>query len=844
MSAPTSQRTPQLYSTNEFGDDYFTEINGNDFNSSSAASVYQTRFGEDLWKPNTLYVILGTDSGLLTKYVTDHDLPEGSRYLFIELNEIYPLIPSPLHAQLGNKIGVCPFSRWREVLQEMGLGKYTYSGHVTLLRSSAAQQGHYPGYLELTQTVETELRQAIWQLSAQFDLRVHAKTQLANLAENRVPAKILRNLFTGRTAVLVGAGPSLDDLIPWIASKRDEITLICVSRVAGRLKQAQLTPDIIVTADPQKLSYTVSKAMLDFGDQTLLANANSASPHLVAQWCGPSVYMNTEYPWQDPEQYDNISVVSPTVTNSALNLAMEMGFRDIILAGVDLCYSQEGHSHARGSIEREHGPLSVHVDLSVETNSGLQAETNRGYFEAIKAFALQASHAQKRGIRIINPAPSAARIDHIQHIPINDLRISQPLSQSAWSVIAAQLPEEDSTIKTVLYKKKMVELEKARYHLEKMKNLATEALGYNDKLVNEDGATLSPKYKKKIDNNERHLRRDFPELDRLIKYFNGREFGKLFSGKAEHENTIEDVIRQGRQYYRVYIDSIEQLLQQFSIATLILENRLDEERDPPPFEKLFERWKKLDTPGRAGVWISHHRKQYESLPEVIKQKIQTLIETQRRSAEEDDRRYREFGQSDKAIQLLMGQVMDKAIEHLEHNDQAGLARLMEGLKQRNEPIAGELLKLVQGFLFELKNEPANARQCYDALDADTLWTSKQFGLERTLNIHIQDENIPQAIATLKQLAQQVDSYTPLLAQLLEINGDISEAGDYYSEYIKRQPEDIEMAAEYGQFLLRHHAHEGAEAILGHMKNIAPHDARTLALEQALCETKSRRINST
>ncbi len=833
MSAPTPSHAPRLYDTNEFGDHYLREINGSDFSSSSAASIYQTRFGKDLWKANTLYVVLGTDSGLLTKYISDHDLPEGSRYLFIELNEIYPLLPAGLDAQLGNKITICPFSRWGEALQEMGLGKYTYSGHVTLLRSCAAQPGRYQGYLALTQTIETELRQVIWKLSAQFDLRVHAKTQLSNLAENRVAAKTLRNLFTGKTVILVGAGPSLDELLPWIKSVRDEIALICVSRIAGRLKQSHVTPDIIVTADPQKLSYTVSKAMLDFGDQTLLANANSASPHLVAQWCGPSVYMNTEYPWEDPEQDDNISVVSPTVTNSALNLAIEMGFSDIILAGVDLCYSQEGHSHAQGSIEREHGPLSVYVDLAVETNSGLKAETNRGYYEAINAFSQQAAEAKERHIRIINPAPGAAKIDHIQHIPVEDIRINQPLSQSAWSMISAQLPQENSSTKSDIYEKKLTELNNVTQRLEKMKTLAREALDANNKLLNSDGATISPKYKKRMDKNERRLTRDFPDLDRVIKYFNGREFGKIFSGKADHEITVEDVINQGRQYYQAYIEGIDQLLAQISISSQILENRLNEERNPPPFDELFKMWKKFDTSGRAKVWIHHHASQYQSLPSEIKKQFQSLIDTQKNIAEEDDRLYREFGKSEKSMQLVMGQIMDKAIEYLEQGNQDGLARLIEGLKQRSEPFAAELLKLVQGFIFELKDKPVTACEYYESLDADTLWTSKQFGLERTLNIQIQEENIPQAIVTLKQLAQQIDSYTPLLAQLLEINGDINEAGDLYSEYIKRQPEDVEIASVYGQFLLRYHAYEGAEAILGHMKNIAPDDDRTYSLEDAL-----------
>ncbi len=832
-----SSTTPRLFETNEFGERYLGEINRDDFSGTPSATVYQNRFGDDLWKPNTLYVILGSDSGLLMKYIASHDLPEGSRYLFIELDEIHPLIPPIPDSRKEGKIGICPFSRWGESIQTVGLGKYTYSGHVTMLRSCAAQPGRYPGYLALTQTIETELRQTIWKLSAQFDLRVHTKTQLANLAENRIAAKTLRNLFAGKTAVLVGAGPSLDELLPWIKRIREKVVLICVSRIAGRLKQSNITPDIIVTADPQKMSYTVSKAMLDFGDQTLLANANSASPHLVAQWRGPSVYMNTEYPWEDPEQYDNISVVSPTVTNSALNLAMEMGFGNIILAGVDLCYSQEGHSHAQGSIEREHGPLSVYVDLAVETNSGLQAETNRGYFEAINAFAQQAAQASARHIRIINPAPGAAKIDHIQHIPVDAIQIDHPLTQSAWSLISAQLPPENSRIRSAIYNNKLTELRNVSQRLKKMKALAREALEANNKLLNSDGVTLSPKHKKRMDKNERRLARDFPDLDRVIKYFNGREFGKIFSGKAEHEITIDDVIDQGQKYYQAYIEGIEQLLKQISISSMILENRLEEERTPPSFDKLFEMWRQFDTHGRARVWIHHHREQYRSLPSDIKKQFQSLIDRQRQIAEEDDRLYREFGKSHESMQLLMGQIMDRAIEYLELGDQDGLVRLEEGLKQRNEAIASELLKLVQGFMFELKNEPVCACECYDTLDAETLWTTKQFGLERALNIHIENEDIPQAITTLKKLAQRVDSYTPLLAQLLEINGDIGEAGDLYSEYIKRQPDNIEVANEYGQFLLRHHAYEGTGAILGHMKNIAPHDSRTLALEQALAEAQ-------
>ncbi len=831
-STPSTTAIDSHYDTNAFGERYLRAINRSNFESASAVESYQKRFGDTLWATNTLYIILGTDSGLLPEYIINHGIPEGTRYLFIELDEIVPYLRSTATDKLAPRILITPYSQWLNAIKKVALHKYTYSGHVNLLRASAAQPGHYSGYLPLTQEVETELRQQIWRLTSQFDLRIHAKTQLANLAENRHPAACLRNTFRERSGCLLAAGPSLDEMIPWIKSHRNELALICVSRVAGLLRKHEIVPDIIVTADPQKLSYTVSKEMLKFGECTLLVNADSASPHLVGQWYGPSLYLKNEYPWQVDSRNENIGVTAPTVTNTALNLMLEMGFSEIILAGVDLCYSQEGHSHATGSIEREHGPLSTHVDLTLETNNGHQAETNRGYYAAIEAFAEQAKQARPY-CKIINPAANAAKIEQIEHIPLASLSITHPLGKRAWEILQSIIPQENAADRRTSYQTKLKELDLALSKLRKMKKLASTALTLNNKLVNDDGQTICVKKRRKLDQIETRLSRNHADMDPLVKLFNGREFASAFSGKAPEEKTISDVISQGSAYYRAYINGTEEVIEQINHCKIRLESRLDEEREAPDFKKLFQYWTDHDEGARAIVWKRRHADLFSALPKEIQEQFEQLIKRYEAGALRDDSQYRAFGKSEKAFNLIMGQVIDKAIEHFHHNNIDGLKRIFNGLSQRPEPQAKEIAQLVAGFIHEVEGDIDKALHQYKNQNGDLLWTTKQFGLERSLEIQMQREDSGAALESLKQLSQRIDSYTPLYAQLLEVTGAIGAAGDIYGEWMKRHPRDIDIATEYGQFLLRYGADEGAQAVLDHMLQIDAHHAQTLALQQRL-----------
>ena len=294
---------------NQFGDRYIESFVGAIFEKNSAATEFNDRFGSALFQESTLYIIVGSDSTLLPKFIIKQGLPRGSRYLFIEPDEIYSHIERTIiPTGLQEKISISRESQWVESAHELALLNYTYSGKISYVRSCAAQQATHPTYPGLAQAVNRELRHLFWLFTAQFDSHIFFNSQLANLAENRIPAAQLRNSFKGKCAIILGAGPSLDELIPWVKRHRRKVILIAVSRISARLIQAGVEPDIVVSIDPQFVSFSVSKEMLNLSHKTIFINGCHTTPLLLGQWPHRNLFLGQRLPWDD-DDFDNIETI-------------------------------------------------------------------------------------------------------------------------------------------------------------------------------------------------------------------------------------------------------------------------------------------------------------------------------------------------------------------------------------------------------------------------------------------------------------------------------------------------------------------------------------------------------
>ena len=415
---PTGSRSPVV---SRHGETYFHWINGATFERAPSAVVLERFLGADAFEEDTLYIVLGTDSGLLPRYLSLRGWPKGTRYLLVEPDLAYEAVLSLLGgAATGRCCRLVRLCEWLHCALELGFDAYALTGRVKLLRSVAAAEAHFTPYREAQGRLEREVQREIWRRRAQLGCVHFMVRHLENLADLHVPAALLRGSLTGRVGALLAGGPSLDDLLPWILRHRAKLVVAAVSRIARRLEEAGLVPDLFVSVDPDPESFDISKEMLRFAGGSILVHTNHVQPKLLAQWAGPTAYLGSRYPWPTNEA-PNLCSTGPTVTNSAVSLLTAMGLKTLILAGVDLCYSEEGHTHARCSDEREVGPEITVPPHSVLTNDGSEAGTGPDFYNAIQVLGEQAAEALERGCELINPAPRAAAVPNVRYIPLAEL---------------------------------------------------------------------------------------------------------------------------------------------------------------------------------------------------------------------------------------------------------------------------------------------------------------------------------------------------------------------------------------------------------------------------------------
>ena len=819
---------------NQFGDRYIEAFVGDFFESTSSVAEYQRRYGKDIFQENTLYVITGSDSGLLPRYLINNGLPKGSRYLFVEPEQIRKQLEEEklIPAQLSDRIIISTQENWPDKAREMDLANYAYSGMMSYVKSVTAQQGSHPEYPHMTLAVAQELSHIFWLFSSQFEEHVFIRTQLANLAESRIPAIQLRDSFKGKSAIVMAAGPSLDEMIPWIKAHRHEAVLIAVSRISNRLLQVDLEPDFVCSVDPQFVSFSVSKEMFKFSDKTVFVNGSNATPVLVGQWPHRLVFSGPRLPWYDAD-FNNIKVIAPSVTNNAILLALELGCSQIILTGVDLCYSADGYTHASGTKEHSAGPMHGRIDNSVETNNGKTAETNKGYYEAINTIERQAIEASEQGCRIINPAGGAARMDGIEHIQIEDISIPNKLEEPAWKTIADYLDEDTDKNRRNHYSLMLKRLDEAEKNLKKIKRLSDKALECNDKLLMHLDSPIYSKYKKRMDNVENILENRFYDMSSAIKRYGAVDFAQIITPDSGDEWTFDEVYNRTKFYYAAFINVSDILINLIDSSRKQIISRIEETKESPDFELIFNQWRQDMQFGRAAIWQSRHQSLYQALPQETKDTFIGLNEQFHTLLAANDATLTKNFQTHASGENIIAAIIDNARSVFEKGDKDVLERIKNGLGKRNEPLAKQAKLFVQGLLAELQKDFITAKQNYNEVDIATNRDLKQMSLERTLTFSMNQEDYATALSTLLDLTTYNISYKPFYARLLALTNNTNEAIEVYAKYMQEKPRDLTVMLALGLLLVDIGAIEAAKSAMEHIKNIDPNHPGVEQLSKAL-----------
>jgi tetratricopeptide (TPR) repeat protein len=809
---------------NAYGDRYLPQVNGSAFNQVGSAALYHRHFGEGLWAEDSFNIVVGCDSGLLARHVLSHGIPKGTRFLFVELPDLLDTVREDLAGlEMDDHLQLVSTTDWQGALADVPFQQYVNIDRVRVIESLGALDAHLLDYRQALVTLRRELDSLLWNANTTYVTASFVVQQLLNLAGNAVPAACLKDSFKGKSCVLLGGGPSLDAMLPWIAERQHQIVIIAVSRISRRLQQVGLTPHIVVSVDPQDLSFDLSKEMLDLSPQTLFVHSNHVSHKLLAQWHGRSVHFGELFPWESRANKPNFPGAGPTVTNAALHLAANMGFQQVILAGVDLCYSSEGYCHAEGSFEHQSGtPLGVQ-GVHVPTNAGPLAETRPDFLNAIDHMGRQAAAAQKAGCRVINTAPGAAVIEGVDYLPLDQVAFDATADAPLIDLHRA-LPPDDADSRRRHLRLVSRELARANGSLRRIHELAEEALHCNDGLFGRNGMQADYKYKKRMDKIERKLDRDFKDISSLVRLFGAKAFLRM--PPSDREWSDREIEQAGDTYYQAYRESAKTLMLLVENAQRRIATALEGEKPAPDFQLLLERWREDGLPRLGRVWRERHPQAAQALPASVREAFDALEgEFQDLLRERDRQRTEDFSHH-----ADLTQVLSKLQLYLRDADRYLLQDMAHKLAGRDSPEAEELLHLALGFMAEIDGDPDGAMDRYgevveraqqsmdDCAGEDGYMGSPRLeaALRRMSLIAIERKDYPQALLVMDTLSAMNPTYDPQYADLLRLQGEHRKAIDVYTHYLERAPDDLVVMTKLGKLFMQLGVREGARALFGHI----------------------------
>lgn len=810
--ATVKMQDSEPFRANRFGDRYLPGVNGERFKQLGAETVFAQQFGADFFCPGTFYLVIGTDSGLLPRYVLRRGLPEGSRYLFVELPEILPRID---RSDSSGILYATP-QDCRKTLEKLGINEYVFADKVRVISSCAAEDCVWEDYRETGRRLRQEVFRFIWDTKGSLDLEVFIRRQLENLAENRVSANLLRGLFRGKTAVLLAGGPSLDDAIPWLLEHRPQVAVIAVSRVSRRLLEVGITPDILVSVDPKPVNFDVSSDMFRFEEDALLVANYHLSPCILGQWGGRSAVWGSLFSWDSPLNRPAPISLGPTVTNVAFDTAVELGFSQIVLAGADFCHSREGFTHAAASRERAIGARFSERDVTLETYGGWEAYTHPNYALAARELDAQAERARKRGCCTVNPSPGAARLEHVRHLSLVDLTIA-PLEAPVATTLAGVLPEDSAATRSRHCRAMLTELDRVSAVVERIGKLAEQATA-----LHEQFASASADYRTGLKAIEQGLRREDQGVVRLIKFFSVQKFFRLSHAGLAKGGGKETTFADNRSYSLAYRENCEQFLKLLHQSRKRVETRLLEDSPAPDLPRLLAQWRADRQPGRARLWHRRHPAAFAALSPEQQAELHVL--------EEDFAQLRAKGYAgwtattaitpgvyDWALSGAFGRIRDA----YRKNDRETLERLTGVLKTHPLPKAKPLLALARGYVAELAGDNDAALDGYQRV----LDTEDEALLEEALRsiaflcLHI--GALDDALLALEHLAGRSPAYRLLYADGLKASGRAEEALEAYASYLEQVPDDLGTMLSLGVYYRELGIDEGARLMFTHVLEMEP-----------------------
>lgn len=171
------------------------------------------------------------------------------------------------------------------------------------------------------------------------------RTPLCVTTANKVDEKV--------SAIVVGAGPSLDALIPQLRACKGKAVIISCGTALRALARAGIVPDFHVEVERTKLTYdALTQANADVLSQVRLIGISALHPSLYTVGAKQLMFLKKDdsaarlMNGRDYPVFDT----APTVVNAGTEFAANFGFKTVYLVGADCGFVDPERHHAQNTL--------------------------------------------------------------------------------------------------------------------------------------------------------------------------------------------------------------------------------------------------------------------------------------------------------------------------------------------------------------------------------------------------------------------------------------------------------------------------------------------------------------
>lgn len=159
----------------------------------------------------------------------------------------------------------------------------------------------------------------------------------------------------GASAIIVGSGPSLDGLLPFLRESRDKAVIFSCGSALSALARAGIRPDFHIEIERTETTYHVLQDSVpaDFLKDIPLIGSTILYPDVYTMTAKPLMFLKAidvgtvihDFFQELPKLYSN-----PTCTNGGVALTLALGFDTVYLVGVDLGFRSREYHHSKNSL--------------------------------------------------------------------------------------------------------------------------------------------------------------------------------------------------------------------------------------------------------------------------------------------------------------------------------------------------------------------------------------------------------------------------------------------------------------------------------------------------------------